>query len=382
MVKFAVANKIPFVVHGGGHSTSGASSTEGGIVVSLVKMRRVLVDPSAMTITVEGGAIWEDVDEAAAKHGLAVVGGTVNHTGVGGLTLGGGYGWLTGRYGLTIDNLLSANVVLADGSIVTASEAQNPDLFWALRGAGQNFGVVTEFVFRAHGQKEPVYGGILFFDSEKIAEIVAFLNRFEETSNGDQGIFFGFTRPPFMDKPVIVIAVYYNGPQTDADAFFKPLLSLGPLVDNTGMIAYEELNTVFNGGATYGGRKSFSGANVVLPLDVDFVKEIYDDFTKVVQTYENVGESLLQFEFISYKEVIKVPRDATSCANRGRYYNVASAFRWYDPSLDGEMRKVQKAMMTKIRQRAGIAKHGTDAKEEGVGMYANYSGMVNVALVR
>mgnify|MGYP000872353339 CR=1 FL=1 len=382
VIKFAEANKIPFVVHGGGHSTSGASATEGGIVISLAKMRRVFVDPSAKTITVEGGAVWEDVDVAAAKHGLATVGGTVNHTGVGGLTLGGGYGWLTGRYGLAIDNLLSVKMVLADGSIVTASETQNSDLFWAIRGAGQNFGVATEFVFRAHEQKDPVYAGLLFFDPDKLAQIVAFLNRFEEISNGDQGLFFGFTRPPFIDKLAIIIAVYYNGPQTEAESFFEPLLSLGPLVNTAEMIPYERLNTIFNAGATYGGRKSFSGANVVLPLDVDFVKEIYDDFAKMVETYENVGESLLSFEFIPFKEVIKVPRDATSCANRGRYYNVGSAFRWYDPALDGEMRRIQKEIMTEIQQRAGVAKHGTEATEQGVGVYANYDGMIDVPLSR
>ncbi|KAL1997826.1 hypothetical protein VTN02DRAFT_669 [Thermoascus thermophilus] len=199
-----------------------------------------------------------------------------------------------------------------------------------------------------------------------MAAVVAFVNGFEETTNtGDQGLFFGFTRPPFMDRPVVVVAVYYNGPQADAEAFFAPLLSLGPLVDNTGMMAYEELNAVFNGGATYGGRKSFGGARVALPLDVAFVAELYDDFAAMVRTYENVGESLLQFEIIPYTQVIQVPRDATSCAHRGRGYNVASVFRWYDPGLDGEMRRVQHALMAKIRRRAGVT--------EGVGLYANYS---------
>lgn len=117
------------VVHNGGHSTSGASATEGGIVISMTKMRRVVVDPERKTITAQGGTVWEDIDRAAAPYKLATVGGTVNHTGVGGLTLGGGYGWLTGRYGLTIDNLLGATVVVADGRILKTSETENPDLF-------------------------------------------------------------------------------------------------------------------------------------------------------------------------------------------------------------------------------------------------------------
>jgi FAD/FMN-containing dehydrogenase len=119
-------------------------------------MRKAEVDPAQKTITAQGDALWADVDEAAAEHGLATVGGTVNHTGIGGLTLGGGYGWLTGAYGLTIDNLLEAELVLADGSIVTASHTENEDLFWAVRGAGACFGVATKFVYRAHEQKNQI----------------------------------------------------------------------------------------------------------------------------------------------------------------------------------------------------------------------------------
>lgn len=128
-------------------------------MIDLSLMRQVTVDPSVMTITAQGGCLWVDVDEAAGKYGLATVGGTVNHTGIGGLTLGGGYGWLSGYHGLAIDNLLSVRMVLADGSLVTASDAENPDLFWAVRGAGQSFGVTVEFTYRAHEQKDPVWAG-------------------------------------------------------------------------------------------------------------------------------------------------------------------------------------------------------------------------------
>ncbi|KAI4159782.1 MAG: hypothetical protein LQ342_006293 [Letrouitia transgressa] len=156
---FAQEHNIDFAICGGGHSTSGSSSSEGGIVIDLSLMRQVTVDPSVMTITAQGGCLWVDVDEAAGKYGLATVGGTVNHTGIGGLTLGGGYGWLSGYHGLAIDNLLSVRMVLADGSLVTASDAENPDLFWAVRGAGQSFGVTVEFTYRAHEQKDPVWAG-------------------------------------------------------------------------------------------------------------------------------------------------------------------------------------------------------------------------------
>ena len=140
-VKYATENDISLVVMGGGHSTSGASSSDGGMVIDLRRINSVQVDPTGQSVTFGGGCKWKEVDEACSQHGLATVGGTVNDTGVGGLTLGGGYGWLSSKYGLTIDNLLEVEVVLADGSVNTASEQENADLFWALRGAGQNFGV-------------------------------------------------------------------------------------------------------------------------------------------------------------------------------------------------------------------------------------------------
>lgn len=136
-IHFVRKYSISFVVRGGGHSTSGSASIEDGLVIDLSLMRGVTVDAEKKTIRAEGGTLWADVDEEAEKYGLATVGGTVNHTGVGGLTLGGGYGYLSGRYGLTIDNLLSVDIVLASGEQVVASERENADLFWAVRGAGQ-----------------------------------------------------------------------------------------------------------------------------------------------------------------------------------------------------------------------------------------------------
>lgn len=133
---FCKKHQVDFAVRGGGHSTSGSSSSEGGVVIDLSEMRKVEIDPIEKTITAQGGCIWEDVDEAAGEHGLATVGGTVNHTGIGGLTLGGGYGWLCGKYGLTIDNLLEVQMVLANGDVVRASDKENTDLFWAVRGSG------------------------------------------------------------------------------------------------------------------------------------------------------------------------------------------------------------------------------------------------------
>jgi FAD/FMN-containing dehydrogenase len=166
-IGFAEANGLEISVRGGGHSFSGASAGEDGLMIHLGAMSGVAVDPQQRRARVGGGATWADVDAAAQAHGLAVTSGVISDTGVGGLTLGGGMGWLANRHGYTVDNLESAEVVLADGRVVRASESEHPDLFWALRGGGGNFGVVTEFEFRLHPVGPEVQFGLLFWEIER-----------------------------------------------------------------------------------------------------------------------------------------------------------------------------------------------------------------------
>lgn len=194
-MKFATSNNIPLAIKGGGHNASGASSVEDGINIDLNRyFNTAKVDPEKKLVYVGGGALWGTVDKAVIAHGLATPGGTVNHTGVGGLILGGGYGWLSGQHGLVIDNLAQATVVIADGSIVTASDSSHPDLFWGIRGGGCNFGIVTEFVLRLHPQRKTVCAGMIIFPPPMLPKIAELVDGFDRAEN--EGMMIILTRGP------------------------------------------------------------------------------------------------------------------------------------------------------------------------------------------
>ncbi|KAF9699012.1 hypothetical protein EKO04_002764 [Ascochyta lentis] len=363
-------HQLPFTVRGGGHSTSGAASIENGLVIDLSKMRNVTVDSEARTITAEGGTIWEDVDLAAAKHGLATVGGTVNHTGVGGLTLGGGYGYLTGQYGLTIDNLLSAEIVLASGEVLNASKTEHADLFWAIRGAGQNFGVVTNFTFQGYTQPNPVFAGPLVFPPTALPQIVAFMNKFHEMNDGRQALLVAFSNPPPQNAPVILTQLFHNGTEDEGKAIFADLFALNPLANMSAMVPYPVLNSLLNVSAGFDGRKQFGGGAFKLPLDPSFVEGVYKEFQAFVESKADfqIAQSMMLWEVVPYKKVLEVRNEETSFANRGDYYNVATMFKWFDPSLDNEMRTFSRSLLKKASETAADR-----SKDGGVGQYGNYA---------
>jgi FAD/FMN-containing dehydrogenase len=254
-VDYARTNNLLTAIRGGGHNGGGLGTCDDGLVIDLSQMRGIHVDPAKRTVRVEGGALWADVDHATHPFGLAVPCGFISSTGVGGLTLGGGMGYLTREYGLTIDNLLSADVVLADGSVVTADETKNTDLFWALRGGGGNFGVVTSFEFRAHPVRT-VYAGPTFWPLEEATEVMRAYRKFilgaPEYVNG----FFAFlTIPPapmFPEhlhlKKVCGVMWVCTGPAARAEAATKPMRSVGkPLLDHQAETPLPAVNSLFDG---------------------------------------------------------------------------------------------------------------------------------------
>src|SRR5713226_3568147 len=238
-VNFARENKLLVSIRGGGHNAGGLGICEDGLVIDLSLIRYTHVDPVARTVRVGGGSTWGDVDHATHAFGLAVPSGIISTTGVGGLTLGGGLGYLTRKCGLAIDNLVAADVVLADGRLVTADERHNEDLFWALRGGGGNFGVVTEFVFKAN-PIHTVYGGPMLWEMDQAPEVMKWYQQVITQAPDDLNGFFAFLTvppgPPFPEhlhnEKMCGIVWCYTGPIKKAGTVFKPIRSFkAPALD-------------------------------------------------------------------------------------------------------------------------------------------------------
>ena len=370
-IKFARRHNIEQVIRGGGHGTNGASSTEGGIVVDLSKMNRVTVDPTNMTVSAEGGCLWKDVDEAASDYGLAAVGGTVNHTGIGGLTLGGGYGYLTGRFGLVIDNLLSVKLVTADSEIVTASPEERPDLFWAIRGAGASFGAIVEFTYRAHQQRETVWAGMAAFPLDKLSTIVKFANEFAFSANPDASFNFGFTTPPHAPGPMLVTLGFYNGLGVEGKKIFGPLFEAGPVFHNFGPMPYCKVNGLLNESAGHGGRKIIGGAACAAPFAPDFYENVKEDLLAFIKEVPAAKETLLVFELVHHGKLREVDGGATAFANRGPYYNAVCMTKWSDPKDDQKCRTFTHRLKEKISE---YLINNADVGPDSVGKYTNYNG--------
>ena len=254
-VNFGKNNGIIIAVRGGGHNGGGLGTVDDGLVIDLSLIKYARVDIKDKTVRVGGGCTWGDVDHATHAFGFAVPCGIISTTGVGGLTLGGGIGHLTRKCGLAIDNILEADIVLADGSFVTASPKENPDLYWAIRGGGGNFGIVTSFLFRMHPVKN-VLAGPTFWPIEESAEVMRFYRDFITKAPDELNGFFAFlTIPPapmFPEelhmKKVCGIVWCYNGSADKADKLFEPVKKIGhPLLHAVGEMPFPVVNSLFDG---------------------------------------------------------------------------------------------------------------------------------------
>ena len=276
VIRFARSQGLPLAIRCGGHNGGGLGSVDDGVVCDLSLLKEISVDPATRTVRVGGGCLWGEVDAATEPHGLAVPAGIISTTGVAGLTLGGGHGYLTRSHGLTIDNLLSAELVLADGRRVTASAEEHPDLFWAIRGGGGNFGVVTEFTFRA-ATVSAIVGGPTFWALEQTDELLAAYREWLPSAPRHVTGFFNFhtvpPAPPFPEeihnRLVCGIVWCIDASDDEAAQAMKPMLDVAePLMHGAGRMPLKDLNSAFDGLYGPGDQWYWRG---------DFVREIPDE---------------------------------------------------------------------------------------------------------
>ena len=244
-VEFARGRGLRVSVRGGGHSAPGYGTNDGGLVIDMSPMKGIRVDPQRRTVRAEGGVLWRELDHETQAFGLATTGGTVSNTGLAGLTLGGGLGWLMGRHGLSIDNLISADVVTADGTFRQASVTDNPDLFWALRGGGGNFGVVTSLEYRLHPVTQ-VLGGLVLHPLEQASAVLRFYRDFCATLPDEAEAFAAMLTAP-QGMPVVALLLGYNGSLEDGEKALAPARRFGnPIADLVGPVPYTARQTMLD----------------------------------------------------------------------------------------------------------------------------------------
>jgi len=333
-VDYAREADLDLAVRGGGHSVPGFGTVDDGVVIDLSGMRTVAVDPAKRRARAAGGATWADFNSATGAHGLASTGGVVSTTGVGGLTLGGGIGYLARGLGLACDNLVSAEVVTADGQIVTASESENEDLFWALRGGSGNFGVVTSFEFRLHPVGD-IYGGPMFFDMADAGTVLRFYRDWIREAPEAFGGFPAFQiAPPLPFIPesrhgetMLAFVACWAGPVDEGEAILKPLHDVAQVVaEHVGPMPYAALNGAFDALYPPGALQHYWKAN--------FVKELTDD---AIAAHLEWGPKVPVVNSTVHIYPIngachRVPADATAFSHRDATFATVIAGMWPDPA--------------------------------------------------
>ncbi|MDH4159443.1 MAG: FAD-binding oxidoreductase [Actinomycetota bacterium] len=333
VVRYAAATGTELAVRGGGHSVPGFGTADDAIVADLSGLSSVDVDASSRTARAGGGVTWGGFNEATAAHGLATTGGIISTTGVGGLTLGGGIGYLSRGYGLSCDNLVSAQVVTATGDTVTASETEHPDLFWALRGGGGNFGVVTEFTFRLHPVGE-IYGGPMFFELADGEAVLAYFNEFIKTAPREYGGFPAFQiAPPLpfvpedrVGEPFVAVVSCWTGSHDDGEKILQGFRDIAtPVAEHVGPMPYADLNGAFDA-LVPRGLQHYWKAAFVGDLTAEAIRTHMDHGARVPVVNSTVH--LYPINGACHD----VAPDATAFGHRDATYAVVIAGMWPDPA--------------------------------------------------
>jgi FAD/FMN-containing dehydrogenase len=358
-VDFAREQKLVVAVRGGGHSVAGLSVCDDGLMIDLRGLKRMDVDPAAKTARAGGGVIWGEFDAATQAHGLHTPGGRVTTTGIGGFTTGGGYGWTSSKHGLTCDNLISAEVVLADGTIVRASEDENAGLFWGIRGGGGNFGVVTEFEFRLHELGPTVLAGLALWPVDHAAEVLRGWRDYVDTAPDELGSGAAVILAPpeefvpdhLKGQPAMgLIAIYVGDPEEGA-AVIQPLKELAPDLDLIAPMPYTAFQAMIDPMAPFGLRSYWRG---------EYMQELSDDaidtFVQHAPPTLATAVPLSQMIFFRIGQgVTAVPDEATAFSHREANYLFHPLSVWSDRADDERVIAANRAFAETMRS------HGTGA---------------------
>jgi FAD/FMN-containing dehydrogenase len=337
-VRCAREHDLEATVRGGGHAVAGYALCDDGLVIDLSEMRGCRLDPTTRRVRVEGGALNADVDRETQRFGVAITGGIVSHTGIGGLTLGGGIGHVMRKFGLTIDNLASCDVVTADGDFVVASAQENADLFWALRGGGGNFGIVTNFEFTTHPLGPTVLAGLLLWPMDDAPEVLGFLREFAASAPDEVGMM-GNLRlapalpiipEPIQGTPVVALVLTYMGDPDKGMAALRPALELGkPAVNNVEPKPYVMHQTMFDAALPHY-RHYYWKSHKLGPLTDDVTSVVIDRARAITSGLSSIAI------FTFGGAVARVPEDATAFPNRDASHDVNLVASWLpdDPEAD------------------------------------------------
>ncbi|MCH5372652.1 MAG: FAD-binding oxidoreductase [Planctomycetes bacterium] len=331
VIEYARNKNLPVSVRGGGHNVAGKALRDGAITIDLRPMHGIRVDPDRKTGRAQGGTLWRAFDRETVAFNLVTTGGTVSTTGIGGLTLGGGIGWLMGKYGLACDNLVSADVVTADGRFLTASAEENDDLFWALRGGGGNFGVVTSFEFGLH-DLEPIIGGMALYPQAMSGDLLRFFRDFTASAPDSVTSMFALVAgppgTPLEGQNAGMIAVCHSGPLDEGKQLLQPIKDFGPpVIDSIGPMAYTSLQTMFDAGSGPG-RRNYWKSNFMQELSDGAIDTIVDHSDALA------GENTMILVEHMGGAVRRVGSHATAFSNRDAKYNASVLAGWNDPRDD------------------------------------------------
>jgi FAD/FMN-containing dehydrogenase len=360
-LRFAREQELPIAVRCGGHSLAGFSTCDGGVVLDLSLMRDVHVDPARRTARVAGGTLLSQLDEAAQAHGLVCPVGVVGHTGVAGLTLGGGMGRLQRHFGFSIDNLRSVELVTSDDRVLTVSEDEEPELFWGIRGAGANFGVVTSFEFDLHELGPVITQGVVDYPADRGHEIAARVREYLATAPDEVMVSFGVTMGTAEDgedlagRPVVFVGATHSGRMDDAEEALRPLRDLGPVVDTFRQVPYLELQTSGDEDMAWGKRFYMKGG---------FLAELSDGFVDAAVAHATTSRGAVTL-WAQGGAISRIPEDAMAFTGREAPFWLGVEADWDDPADDHALIEWGRTTMAALEPFTAAGHYVNDVIETG-----------------